>query len=336
MNPLETGQEIAELLQRTVPRVGIYDDLSDRPMLIYSKGELEAILGHRLAGLCLDYPIRTRSKVVKEAVCRALGYEPPSSFSKVRPRFLAQGFDVYVQKANNLQIWNEEISPNRRYVLIRVDAAGSVTKVRVVLGTDLAVLDTTGKLTKKFQAKAKSRPATSRLVSVVDTASLLAHVANLSSESPISPSRFLTIRALYQRLVLLVGQKFKNPGHDQERLRGATLHAIVQKALGEDDYRDNGQIPDVPAQLLELKLQTGPTIDLGLFSPDDGMPVSSLGGVRHSDIRYAVFYATNNGDSITLDNVIVSTGADFFTCFNKFGGLGVNAKLQIPLPGGFL
>jgi len=36
-----------------------------------------------------------------------------------------------------------------------------------------------------------------------------------------------------------------------------------------------------------------------------------------------------------LDSLVVSTGKDFFTEFEKFGGKIVNAKLQIPLPRDF-
>lgn len=66
----------------------------------------KALKGISLAGL----PLRTRSKVVKTAVYKALGYPVPSSFKKTRPRFPGQCFDTYVQKADNLQVWNEESS----------------------------------------------------------------------------------------------------------------------------------------------------------------------------------------------------------------------------------
>ena len=43
--------------------------------------DLEAILDLALVGITgLDVPIRTRSKLVKEHVCRALGYPVPKSF----------------------------------------------------------------------------------------------------------------------------------------------------------------------------------------------------------------------------------------------------------------
>lgn len=78
-----------------------------------------------------------------------------------------------------------------------------------------------------------------------------------------------------------------------------------------------------------------PTIDLGLVSPDGTGGVSDVPEFRHCDVRYAVFYGTVNGLDVTLDHVVVSTGQDFFRFFQRFGGLELNKKLQIPLPADF-
>ena len=154
---------------RAIARSGlsIYDPIPiGDPDLWIPTQELEALLHHGLIGLLLaDLPLRTRSKVVKENVCRVLGYPVPGSFRKTRPRFPGQRFDTYVQKSNNLQVWNEDLSPTRRYVLIRVSGHGSVVRVRVVTGDVLALLDTTGTLTQKYQASyTVDTPSTAELV----------------------------------------------------------------------------------------------------------------------------------------------------------------------------
>src|SRR5437868_5384972 len=112
----------------------IYDSLQSRLDLFLNDEDLERILNKALYGLVLNQPLRTRSKVLKSKVCEVLGYPSPSSFKRTRPRFPGQNFDTYVQKSNNLQIWNEEVSPSRRDVLIRVDENDKVCKVRVVTG----------------------------------------------------------------------------------------------------------------------------------------------------------------------------------------------------------
>src|SRR5262245_26734618 len=137
----------------------IYDLLHDSPEFFLPAPDLEAVLRAGLVGLDLNYPLRTRSKVLKSKICEILGYPIPKSFTKSKPRFPGQDLDTYIQKSNNLQIWNDEIVPTRRYVIIRLDAKSCVTSVRLITGEVLAKLDPTGTLTKKYQAKSR-RPVT--------------------------------------------------------------------------------------------------------------------------------------------------------------------------------
>lgn len=65
----------------------IYEPLTEHPEVVYSRDELEALLKGELVGAILTGPIRTRNKLAKEWVCRALGYPIPTSFKRVKPRF---------------------------------------------------------------------------------------------------------------------------------------------------------------------------------------------------------------------------------------------------------
>ena len=62
----------------------IYDPIEvGDPNLWVPTPALESLLNNALAGLNLaGLPNRTRSKVVKTAVCKALGYPVPASFAK--------------------------------------------------------------------------------------------------------------------------------------------------------------------------------------------------------------------------------------------------------------
>lgn len=113
------------------------------------------------------------------------------------------------------------------------------------------------------------------------------------------------------------------------------MHRAICKVLGIGAYCDTGTCPDIAEQLLEVKLQTSPTIDLGLTSPDDPTPLTFLPAVRHSDVRYAVVYGAIVGQQVRLDHVVLTLGKDFFKFFQRFEGKVVNAKLQIPLPADF-
>jgi hypothetical protein len=279
-------------------------------------------------------------------VCEALGYPVPKSFIKTQPGFFGQQLDTYIQKSNNLQIWNEELSPARRYAIIQISYQDIVLKVKVVNGQELALLDTTGTITTKYRAGLITGANTHELVSTQDTAPLLPYVQFCATfATTISPvdepesGRLLPIQALFERLSTLVGLSFIDPGMVQERNRGAALHRLICECLRYSRYEDNGQFPDIRHQLLEIKLQTSPTIDLGLVLPSSEayLDIRKVGDYRprHCDIRYAMFYARTDGKQVTLTHLYVTTGADFFTRFRRFEGKITNGKIQIPLPRDF-
>ncbi len=325
----------------------IYDAVEVGSLLWIPSPELESILNTGLCGMDLaGLPLRTRSKRVKERVCEALGYPVPKSFGRKRPRFPGQQLDIYVQKSNNLQVWNEQLDAIRRYGLVRVSGENVISRVRVVTGDTLAKLDTTGTLTQKYQARLVAGDTEAELISQRDTDHLTPCL------SAANPTRFdsapvehataeclLPIATVFQRLRKLVGKRFTDSGHDQERNRGAALHRLACKALGYRSYQDDGRFPDVRHQLLEVKLQTAATIDLGLVTPASEDPLEEpqiLGRqVRHCDVRYAIFSAQTDGTTVTLTRLYLTTGCDFFTRFPQFQGRVLNRKLQIPLPRDF-
>ena len=354
-NGSENPQRYVDAIRRS--KLTIYDPIEvGDPLLWIPTPELEKLLNSGLAGISLTgLPLRTRSKVVKEHVCRSLGYPVPSSFRKIQPRFWGQCLDTYTQKSNNLQVWNEELSPIRRYAIIRVNEDDVIIKVKVVNGDDLAKLDTTGTLTQKYQARLicnQNLPA--ELIAAEDTDRLQEFVCASNGwlfaptpgccpfKSPVDypqAGQLLPIGEIFVRLQSLVGEQFQDIGYDQERNRGAALHALICQKLGYKDYRDDGRFPDIRHQLLEVKLQTSPTIDLGLVCPDSQeiLYVPKLAGqqIRHCDVRYALFYAVTDGKVVTLTHLYLTTGEKFFTRFPQFGGKVLNKKLQIPLPADF-
>jgi hypothetical protein len=273
-----------------------------------------------------------------------LGYPTPETFEKTQPRFPGQCFDTYIQKSNNLQVWNEELAPSRRYVMIKVDESDKIEVVRVVTGDTLAILDTTGTLTQKYQAKLIVRKDKAELISSQDTDRIISVLSNKNvklndpTDHPTSEN-LIPIKIVYKKLQALIGKSFADSGFDQERNRGGLLHKMVCQTLGYKDYKDNGQFPDVPNQLLEVKLQTSPTIDLGLVTPNSkevlDTPKINDKQLRHCDVRYAIFYARLHNKKITITNLFLSTGKDFFGRFPRFEGKILNKKIQIPLPKDF-
>jgi hypothetical protein len=325
----------------------VYDLLVDRPELYLSIEQLQALLREHLLGQHLPGAIRTRNKVAKQLVVDGLGYPQPKSFKRVRPRFLGQHFDLFIQKSTNLQIWNDDIEdPTRRYVIVGVNADDVVTAVRVLDGETLARLDTTGTLTQKYQASRLSSSTGSKLVSDEDTAPFRAALAPVETLPPAErallnplahPARgkMLSIRALHEELLAgLVGQRIPR-AELQERRQGEALQKLVTTALGLPRYGDNGQFPDLPCQALEVKAQWRGTIDLGLVTPASTEPAPTLGGLRHCDARYLVTYLEPVGDEFEITHIVMSTGEAFFTEFRRFEGNIQNKKIQIHLPADF-
>ena len=322
----------------------IYDPIAvgDRRLWIPNE-ELERLLNAALVGLSLaGLPPKTRAKRVKQHVCEALGYPVPPSFRKTQPRFPGQTFDVYVQKSDNLQVWNEDLVPARRYVIIRVGDGDVVTAVKVVPGTILMKIDKTGTHTRKYQAR-MTVGDDSELVTDEDTEVIRRLVRRQMSvpfhAKPLDdPQRgqLLPIADIFDRLQLTIGKSFEYIGSDQDRNRGGALHALACQYLGYDDFHDDGRFPDLRHQLLEFKLQTSPTIDLGLTLPNSteplDMPSIDSIAIRICDVRYAIFFARIQGDSVVLTHLVMTTGERFFDRFPQFLGKVMNAKLQIRLP----
>jgi len=245
-----------------------------------------------------------------------------------------------------VQIWNEEISPTRRYILVRVGQDDAIAKVRVITGKTLALLDTRGTLTQKYQARMVLGTALTELIADEDTERLKPLVRlDINLADATSPAKqpkanqLLPIQEIFVRLHPLVGSQFADVGHDQERNRGAALHRLVCQRLGYGNFQDDGQFPDIRHQLLEVKLQTSPTIDLGLVRPDSeqALDVAEIEGrqIRHCDVRYALFHAVTDGKNVTLTHFFLTTGKKFFIRFPQFQGKVLNKKLQIPLPADF-
>ena len=325
-------------------RLSIYDYINPDDIDLYiPTEELEYLLSEYVVGLSLSgLPLRTRSKVVKKEICRALGYPVPTSFKKTQPRFLGQNFDVYTQKSLNVQIWNEEVEPLRRYVFLRANEYDVITSVRVITGDVLVQYDRTGTLTQKFQARMQSY--TDNICSRHDTPTVNDWIIeNGGSLLGVSPNEFprrnqlLRIREVYRRLVPMVGSTISYLDAIQERNRGAELHALICKHLGYSCYDDDGTYPDIANQLLEIKLQTSPTIDLGLHSPEDGKPIATIGRTTFysHDIRYAIFNGEVCGNRVALRNLYLVTGDDFSSYFPLFQGKKINKKIQLPLPYSF-
>ncbi|EXJ24412.1 putative type II restriction endonuclease [Alkalibacterium sp. AK22] len=334
-------------ISNSVPRLSIYDELTPIDSDYWIKTEeLEALLNYSLKGKSYEgLAARTRSKRINEDICLSMGYPVPKSFKKVKPRFPSQNFDKYAQKSRNLQIWNDKITPTRRYVILILSEDYTVVRVKILSGDQLQKFDTTGTLTSKYQASYRQVVKNEAvLLSPTDSIGLNPYTNDIiPSLYGISPAAnpladtLLNIEKVFEKLSTIVNKRIPFETGN-ERINGQGLHELVCKALGYSVFEEDGSLPDIKNQLLEVKLQTSPTIDLGLFLPNQDdlleiLPLNSRYAPKIKDIRYAIFYAepTADGKEAIIRSLLLVSGEEFFTYFRQFEGKGINKKLQLPI-----
>jgi len=303
--------------------------------------QLQAYLSEALQGLSVSgLALKTRSHFVRQHVYQALGYAPEGKTAGAM--FGAQNADIYVQKASNLQIWNAKIDPGRRYLVVLIDANDKVAGVRAFTGRTLSKWNRTGTLTVKYQAALKLvfSDSVSTHVCGRDTERTIQFLGkvqrNSSANAEPLPGTVWSIVELGNKLAKLIGSTIPYVSAVDEKKRSTALTLAVGKALGYSDAGDSGVFPKLPAQMLEVKLQTSPTIDLGRTWPSSDSPLNFQNGrarmLRRRDVRFAVFYGTRVGDDIRLDKVVITPGARFWDVFATLEGKVRNTKLQIQLP----
>lgn len=304
--------------------------------------QLQAYLTDALRGLSVSgLALKTRSQFVRQHVFSALGYAPDGKVAQ-GALFGAQNADIYVQKANNLQVWNDKLDLNRRYLVVLVDAADTVAGVRAFTGRTLAKWNRTGTLTAKYQAALKLvfSDAVSTHVCGRDTERTVQFVGTDQGEPTASgepvAGTLLSIEELGRKLSKLIGTTVPFVSAVDDKKRSAALTAKVGKALGYAGTGETAVFPKLPAQMLEVKLQTSPTIDLGRTWPSSDSPLNFQEGrarmLRRRDVRFAVFYGTRVGNRIRLDKVVITAGERFWDVFATLEGKVRNTKLQITLP----
>lgn len=258
-----------------------------------------------------------KSHFIKYWIIDKLGYDKPLGLrikqaKLAKPKFLNQLLDVFVQKSNNLQVWNyipydENVLDGKwntqklkysdcRYLIIKQDSSGNILKYFIKSGKDLAKWDTTGAHTIKWQANVPLhlRKKSCIICSYSNMIFENHKTANLKIKEKMAmirkmdtdPSKPLiktkpnfdtlyTNSELCELLSPLIRSRFSNLGAGQERIFGQNLEKIVTKSLGYLNFSqtDTGGFPDLLHQLIEIKFQFSGTIDLGKNLPTDPRPI---------------------------------------------------------------
>ncbi len=114
--------------------------------------------------------------------------------------------------------------------------------------------------------------------------------------------------------------------------RGQALEKKVLELLGyEVNERDllYGAFPDIRNQLLEVKVQDSPTVDLGKFSPEKEEVVIKDSELTTFDVRYLI--ALTNPKTEIIEGIILSPGEKLGELFSYVSAESYKCQRAIPM-----
>lgn len=278
------------------------------------------------------------------------------------PKILRELIDTYIVTTGdvyNLQVWNRIPSSDSvqvrfhdgghlsakdvRFVLVPVDPVTETIMSIVILTPEYieARFGRFGKLTTKQQLIVGDRHRNNILstrppVMVgVDTTTVdpLATDTYVSLSDSIhdlpQPGRLFSLRLIAERTSCNLLRITIPPNTTKNR--GQMLERLVAQALGYDVDSGllSGGYPDIAHQLLEVKIQDSPTVDLGRYSPQFEEPVPYMQDFTTRDVRYLL--ALTNPITHTIDGLIFLAGVDLGKHFTYIANKSDKCQRSIPM-----
>ena len=283
-------------------------------------------------------------------------YVPPKK--KGVPRILAQLLDTYLVTSGddyNLQIWNR--IPNSDNVLVKYKNGNRILckDIRLVLAkintnTNIiedVIITTPNYLETRYGKFGKPTVKSQLLISDILRQKIIQQPEFVKSKDTLAvqqkslaeyqkPSeplnhfpkgKVLPISILRERLIPLLETKVDAA---DTKTRGQKLERMVANALGYADT-DNlvGGYPDIPNQLLEIKIQDTQTVDLGKYSPAFEREIEELPVFTSKDVRY--FIALTNPITNVIDGFVLTCGAELGNYFTFVASESYKCQRSIPM-----
>jgi hypothetical protein len=114
--------------------------------------------------------------------------------------------------------------------------------------------------------------------------------------------------------------------------RGQALERMVLELLGYDIEENellHGAFPDIRNQLLEVKVQDSPTVDLGKFSPEREEFVIKEKNLTTYDVRYLI--ALTNPETEIIEGIILTPGERLGDFFSYVSSQSYKCQRNIPM-----
>ncbi len=256
------------------------------------------------------------------------------------PKITREFIDTYIVTSGttyNLQVWNRIPASKTllikleggnnlkcndvRFVFVRIDIMKKIIASIIILTPEYieSNFGKFGKPTIKHQLLISSKvrkeiyESEDKILFYSDTKKLsylLTHDFEPPKENMVNEpkaQKIFSLQLIKERVAkVLIGEKL---GSGATKNRGQALERKVLDLFGyPNDGKEQlyGAFPDIRSQLLEVKVQDSPTVDLGKFSPEfEEMIVEDL-NITTYDIRYLI--ALTNPDTEIIEGIILSPG----------------------------
>lgn len=116
------------------------------------------------------------------------------------------------------------------------------------------------------------------------------------------------------------------------KTRGQFLERIVLNSLGYEAREEDllyGAFPDIPNQLLEVKIQDTQTVDLGRYSPEIEEEIDESLGLSTFDVRYLI--ALTDPATGIIEGIILSPGERLGDVFSYVSDESYKCQRSIPM-----
>lgn len=126
----------------------------------------------------------------------------------------------------------------------------------------------------------------------------------------------------------IIGVELKS---DSTKIKGQELERIVSEKIGYTLLENEllvGGYPDLPSQLLEVKVQESPTVDLGKYSPQIPEQIFSEIDITTEDIRYLI--ALTDSNSKKINGAILCPGKELGNYFTYVANKSYKCQRGIP------
>ena len=291
-------------------------------------------------------------------------YEIVPPKKKGVPKIVLEFIDTYIVTSGssyNLQVWNRIPDSNSiliaydsldslqcsdvRFVLTKVDLASQEISMIAILTADYIVSNfgKFGKPTIKHQlliSQLKRNEiirSKNKIFFHKDSPKLSYLLTDKFNPPPKgnmvsdpTPNNLYSLELIRDEIATkLIGVKIDS---DSTKNRGQQLERMVLELLNYDIKGDDmlyGAYPDIPNQLLEIKIQDTQTVDLGKFSPQFEEVVNEVLNITTKDIRYLI--ALTNSDTERIEGIVLCPGEKLGETFTYVSDNSYKCQRSIPM-----